>query len=211
MKSLTSGLCSFPNPLSLCLCIGTYLACVPCVVHFCCFVVTQTFTNCMTEPQGVGGHVCLQCPLSVGMCLLGVQSGMWVEALCDFFQHQNCRGVGVGQACSGRRQEESRAARPPPLASHPPTWQLTGQPIWLEGPTLWRERIRNCRNCVSLTHALDCEQILGSWTASQRTACGSPGLLRERTHNGLVSGAFLGPSSMTYKKTGITLSSNNIQ
>lgn len=209
VKSLTSGLCSFPNPLSLP--VYRYLFGV-CAAPG-AFLLLRSYIDIhelhdRATGVGGGGHVYLQCPVSVGMCLLGVLSGVWVEALCDFFQHQDCRGVGVGQACSGRRQEESRAARPPPLASHPPTWQLTGQPIWLEGPTLGRERIRNCRNCVSLTHALDCEQILGSWTASQKTACGSPGLLREGTHHGLVSGAFLGPSSMTCKKAGITLSFN---
>lgn len=127
----------------------------------------------------------------------GVVSGVRVKALdfpCDLPHRPDCGGVavGVGRPAPGGGGERS-CARPPPAPLGPPILRrgsLQGCPFSQKAP-LHRE-IRECRNCVSLTHALGCEHILGFWTASQRTACGSPGSPGKRGQQGLVIGTSLG-------------------
>lgn len=72
----------------------------------------------------VSGRVSLGCPVRV--------SGVWVKAL-ELPQHQeDGRKVGLALGGEGR----SHASAHPSPASHPPTWQLTGQPFGSEGPKL---------------------------------------------------------------------------
>lgn len=125
------------------------------------------------------GWTCVCSVMCQRECLSRLVSGAWVKVqeLCVAFlstgRIAGCWGRGRPALGGGGRV---MCGLTPAQASHPPAWPPVGQPFQSEGPHTPEERISDCRNCISLTHALGCQHILGSWTESQRrAACGCPG------------------------------------
>lgn len=181
--------------------------------HICVARVMQKCAHGLLKGAAVGWvDMCLQCHVSEGVplpaCVRCVGKG--AGALCGLPQHRkDCRVLGKGQTCSGRRGKsdvwaDPRTGLPPSSMAACRTALSVGRPPHSRRENQRLQELHFPDSCFGLPAY--------SWLLdriSEESCLWLPWLLREKACHGLVIRDFLGPNFIPRKKRErITLPSN---